>query len=91
MHTCTLFYTKVEHMLPASLLKHARTSPTILFTHAYILHTAHSSCIQKGADLDCFKALIAFGANINPRNKFNQTPLDLAAMAGMGTHVHIRT
>jgi hypothetical protein len=44
-----------------------------------LLHRA----AMKGADLDCFKALIAFGANINPRNHFNQTPLDLAAMTEM--------
>ena len=35
--------------------------------------------------MECLKALIAFGANINLRNSFGQTPLDVASMSPIGT------
>ena len=41
----------------------------------------HSIPLQQGAETECLKALIAFGANVNPLNAFGQTPLDLASMA----------
>ena len=41
--------------------------------------------LQQGADMECLKALIAFGANINLRNSFGQTPLDVASMSPIGT------
>ena len=41
--------------------------------------------LQQGADVECLKALIAFGASINPLNTFGQTPLDVAAMSPTGT------
>ena len=39
--------------------------------------------------MECLKALIAFGANINLRNSFGQTPLDVASMSPIGTCTHV--
>ena len=40
-----------------------------------------SLSLQQGANTECLKALIAFGADVNPLNEHGLTPLDLALMS----------
>ena len=43
--------------------------------------TRLSLSLQQGANTECLKALIAFGADVNPLNEHGLTPLDLALMS----------
>ena len=50
------------------------------FLHTYIYMYVHL-LTQQGANTDCLKALVAFGADVNPLNEHGLTPLDLAMMS----------
>ena len=55
-----------------------------IFYTSYVtpfLHTYVHLLTQQGANTDCLKALVAFGADVNPLNEYGQTPLDLAMMS----------
>ena len=44
------------------------------------MYVSLSFCAQNG-DMSSMKGLIAFGANVNLRNQFGQTPLDVAELS----------
>lgn len=50
-----------------------------------------SMCVfpQRGEEL-CAKALIAFGANVNAKNEFDQTPLDIARENQVSCYSHCK-
>ena len=64
------------NQLHETCLSHTHT-PHTPHTHT---HT-HTHTPQQGANTECLKALIAFGADVNPLNGHGLTPLDLAIMS----------
>lgn len=44
-----------------------------------LFHVVCLSLSSQNGEEMCMKALVAFGANVNAKNNFNQTPLDIAS------------